>query len=116
MTSQEEGGDGRVEIGLIEGALLSICDQIEAVLVERDPELFQHKGALFWKSPNGPVEVDATILRLRAMRVARFWKMTTSRRGFVEVDLPIRYCRALLAKRKWNFPMLDDEPPERGRE
>jgi hypothetical protein len=96
------------------GNLLRIADQIEEALVAGDKELFQKKGAIQWKSPNGIVKANATLLRVRAMRVVEFVQYKAGTRPFlgryypVEVDPPIKYFTALLAKGVWAFPELDE--------
>ena len=74
-------------------ALESICDQIEEVLAERDPEVRQRAGRLLVLAPDGPIRADAHLLRLRTMRVALFIHAAQKR-----LDRPLKYFAALLRK------------------
>ena len=96
------------EIVLWDGAMLETCDEIEAGLVAHDGEIFQSNGCLYWKPAHGPpVKANAALLRVRAMRVARFTRWSFKLSFFVPVDPPLKYFQALLHKGEWRFPTLD---------
>ena len=105
----------KVEIYLFAGLLAEICDSIEAVLVERDGELFQRAGAIYWKSLHGVVKVDAELLRVRSMRVADFLKPIPRKLSYEPIDPPLKYFHAFLRKGEWKFPELDEPTLEAGR-
>ena len=100
------GAEHKLVIELLASALPEICDAVEAALAARDREIFQYDGALYWKPPHGVLKLDVTLLRLRAMRVVRFVKYSR-RLGLIEAEMPTLYCRTILAKRHWSFPVLD---------
>lgn len=88
---------------LSDNTLIGVCNEIEDALVRGDPELLQHNGQLYWKSSGGLVKVDATLLRIRAMKIVSFAKRAR-RTGRLEfVDPPLKYFHALLRMRGWRF-------------
>ena len=93
------------QILLSPGGLNEIVEEIEAALVGRDDGLRQHEGVLYLQTPQGPMKVDAQLLRFRAMQVAGFFRM--NRKGnFEDADPPLKYFAALLRKGTWAFPQL----------
>jgi hypothetical protein len=100
----------RPEIYLFEGTLPGTVDEIETLLAERDPQVCQRNGAVYVKLPGGPVRATATLLRIRAMALADFYKPAgpPPRYRFKLFDPPLKYFQALLHKGEWKFPTLDD--------
>jgi hypothetical protein len=97
----------KAEIYLCDGDLPEKVDEIEAVLVERDPLICQRDGVLYVDLPGGPARANAALLRIRTMRVAHFYKLDLTRRVYIKpVDPPLRYFGALLRKGEWKFPPL----------
>jgi hypothetical protein len=88
--------------------LLQICEEIEGNLVANDPQLFQCRGAIVWRSPHGVVKADAAFLRVRAMRIATFMKIDRRTQRAELVDPPLKCFTALLRKGEWKFLHLDE--------
>jgi hypothetical protein len=98
---------GKPEIYLFDGDLPETVDAIEAVLVERDPQICQRDGVLYVELPGGPIRANAALLRIRTMRVVHFYKLDLTRRVYIKpVDPALRYFEALLRKAEWKFPAL----------
>ena len=101
----------RREIYLSKGDLLSAVEQIERLLIEHDPQVFQRGGAIYLKSVTGrPVRATAQMLRLRTMAFANFYVIGPESRfdELTAIDPPLKYFSALLHKGEWEFPLLDD--------
>ena len=100
---------GREAIFLSDGDLPRIVDQIERLLVERDPRVVQRDRALYVQLPDGLVPATAMLLRLRAMQFADFYKTAGPPNYNCEaVDPLLKLFQALLHKGEWKFPRLDD--------
>jgi hypothetical protein len=98
----------RPAICLFEGALPDAVEQIEDLLVERDPQICQNNGAIYVSLAGGPVRATAALLRTRAMHLADFYKpVGPPRYGFKLCDPPLKYFQALLHKGECRFPTLD---------
>jgi hypothetical protein len=108
-TASPSDNAARPEIYLFEGALPGTVDEIEALLAERDPQVCQHNGAVYVNLPGGPVRATATLLRIRAMALANFYKPGgPPRYEFKIFDPPLKYFQALLHKGEWSFRTPDD--------
>ncbi len=103
-------GDDKAQVAFADGELIEAVDAIEAILVERDPQVCQRHGMLYVRLAGGTVRASAALLRVRAMRVARFVKLNPRRKSMDYADPPLKLFNALLRKGEWRFPTLDDDP------
>jgi hypothetical protein len=97
------------EIGLFEGDLAGAVDEIEALLVKHDRQIYQCDGKLYVRLEGRTVLATAALLRIRAMRPAIFYAVRLHPRYATRrVDPPLKIFEALRQKGEWKFPPLDD--------